>query len=65
MIHCNKCNRSYKNCNFNKHNCNKKEIKFRVSATGRKYGVSDNTIRKWIKYNGGTQLTEVHRLENG
>lgn len=34
------------------------------SATGRKYGVSDNTIRKWIKYNGGTQLTEVHRLEN-
>ncbi len=30
------------------------------SATGRKYGVSDNTIRKWIKKISNTDVTQTH-----
>ncbi len=36
-----------------------KEVKeFGYSATGRKYGVSDNSIRKWIKYYEKIENTE-------
>ena len=64
MCACGEEIRKTSNCCSKCHNINKRKVKNRpsietlkkdvelcgYSATGRKYGVSDNAIRKWLKY---------------